>query len=161
MDRPIIFYAPMIRALLDGRKTQTRRIIKPQPSEDIGLSLAENPVRFAPGDRLWVREARETETHFIPAFFMPRKDSRLTLIVSAVRVERIQDITADDVMSEGCPVPFETYDEGPPSWFGAHAWFRDLWISLHGPDAWQRNDWVAAVSFRVVKANIDVLPEAA
>lgn len=44
-DIPIIFSAPMIRALLDGRKTQTRR-------------LESSPLRKAkPGDRLWVRES--------------------------------------------------------------------------------------------------------
>jgi hypothetical protein len=71
MDRPIIFSGPMIRALLEGRKTMTRRVLKPQPnimngnhplydgfgsySVDGGWKL----LPYAPGDRLWCREAHK------------------------------------------------------------------------------------------------------
>lgn len=67
-ERPILFSAPMVRALLDGTKTQTRRIVKPRKDRDIGCAMA--PCELAgevnggeyrnaycqPGDRLWVRE---------------------------------------------------------------------------------------------------------
>lgn len=77
-DHPIMFSAPMILALLAGRKTMTRRIIKPQCGRYLGIverprgprwwfaagsddkSSTEIPVRFKPGDRLWVREAWRT-----------------------------------------------------------------------------------------------------
>jgi len=120
-DRPIIFSAPMVRALLSGRKTQTRR-------------LATSPLRKClVGDRLYVREAwyaarslDRTKPSLIPldadiehaatarsyaeiglkgrirpGMHMPRWASRLTLIVEGVRVEPLQAISEADAIAEG------------------------------------------------------------
>jgi hypothetical protein len=125
-ERPILFSGPMVRALLDGSKTQTRRIVKPQPfREDY---MAEENVRrhFAtlgpygqPGDRLWVREsyadigprlayradqddgAHCKVTKWTPSIHMFRADSRILLEIVWVRVERLNDCSAADAVAEG------------------------------------------------------------
>ncbi len=168
-DKPIIFSAPMVNALLAGRKTQTRRIIenvpdappsrcaprntprhpapyldayceeRPTPTNPRGMGrnwhwwqIDDRPgpvvfrLRYAPGDRLWVREAFSYETldvdrnGFMPPWYwadgnpmsgdftrpkspihMPRWASRLTLTVTDVRVQRLHDISEEDAIAEG------------------------------------------------------------
>ncbi|MCG6112905.1 MAG: hypothetical protein MEQ74_12075 [Paracoccus sp.] len=229
-DRPILFSAPMVRALLDGSKTQTRRMLKlgnrrpeyigPQgctddPScwgwsdddrgdywlvqsgnSDTGyLEWSDWQGAYAPGDRLWVREAfrgdkgydayppREWSgwpVHYEadgagaidpgrirPSIHMPRWASRITLTVTDVRVQRLQDISEVDVIAEGCPVDphyHDTTQDGsnphmvqlaPWRWQSPRAWFHDLWERLHGADAWEANPWVCALTFAVQRGNID------
>lgn len=220
-DRPILFSAPMVRALLDGRKTQTRRVLKRHPlhkpePHTIGYSDGELICRWksgiwhdvkspiAIGDRLWVREnhyltddgeseyavyaanAGDVDDHLEnmqttmtshpsidwsrhiklrPSIHMPRWASRLTLVVTDVRVERLQDISAEDVIAEG--VECETciamnqsacHRRGCPASLLA---FRSLWTDINGPDAWDANPWVAAYTFTVHKCNIDQMEKAA
>ena len=214
-DRPIIFSAPMIRALLDGRKTQTRRIIKPSP-EFCGGGRSRDPQNwndpdawgwenydegcwdllsegytgrpfYAPGDRLWVREAFSYESldvdrnGFMPPWYwadgkpesgdftrpkpsihMPRWASRLTLLVTDVRVQRLQEISDDDARAEGVlPDGFEGYrgHEGTIGYPTAIWAFRHIWHTIHGPDARDANPWVAAISFTVHRCNIDKMEE--
>ena len=215
-DRPIIFSAPMIRALLEGRKTQTRRVLKPQPKLNgkewiwrdcawfdgppyipRSLALPVDRVRFAPGDRLWVRENiardardgsiifaadgatahpkeqafwRNSDRKMMSCLGMPRRISRLTLIVEDVRVERLQEISKEDARAEGAGlyVPghgFIDYDElradpGYSNFLAPRMGFEAIWSEIHGSDAWDQNPWVAAISFRVVKANIDTMEAA-
>lgn len=206
-DRPIIFSAPMVRALLEAHKTQTRRLIKPQPPEGSSLlalfrgegqdrhvqfigpsgSITKSqPVRYAPGDRLWVRESWRTngdggradylspsrmQQHSVlyeatrealvlspdagklrPSIHMPRWASRLTLTVTDVRVQRLQEISLVDAVAEGLSAePLHTENCEP------RAAFRELWGSLHGPDAWDANPWVVALTFTIQRGNIDAL----
>lgn len=195
VDRPIIFSAPMVLALLAGRKTQTRR-------------LATSPLRRVEiGDRLYVREhwsadrawddvaPRDMPSVTVPyltladgvwhkcdsalrgkhrqGMHMPRWASRLTLVVDAVRVERLQLLTASDAIAEG--VEMESAD--PPFYYvpeisdhaltgvgieepgGRHAErsYGKLWDLLHTKvgERWQDNPDVVALTFRVERSNID------
>lgn len=170
-ERPIIFSAPMVRAILDGRKTMTRRVLRHgwAPKNRI-VSVPDGPnkglrvIPYAVGDRLWVREAffpevsgdknfpvwyRATDEEDFPyaerwrsPIHMPRWASRITLEVTAVKVERLQNMNRGDAMEEGCPFPNMAAGPNPLDWF------RDLWTSLHGPGSWEANPWVAAISFR-------------
>lgn len=191
-DRPILFSAPMVRALLDGRKTQTRRVLRnPEyygcPTGDCPhqtqaecnaamASLDAEATRFAVGDRLWVREAfaadgkpddavvwyrahheeaqargPRVDVPWRPSIHMPRWASRLTLTVTDVRVERLQDISEADAIAEGM-------DETAVQHFGCPIKaYAALWNSLARTEeaAWSANPWVVAVPFSVAKHNID------
>lgn len=113
----------------------------------------------------------------VPGIHMPRWASRLTLYVSEVRVERLQDLSEADAEAEG--VEYETAD--PPFYYvpGIHphsitgvgveernprpaaASYAKLWNHINGPGAWEANPWVVAISFRVHAGNIDAAPAAA
>lgn len=208
-ERPILFSGPMVRAILEGRKTQTRRVVKPQPqmlelsgrlwwetpkgrmvhsaSREWHEYLHDQDKPYAPGDRLWVREtwhpaarlgaeylieykADESErtvdagfegptptidaaisrNAWRPSIHMPRWASRLTLEVTGVRVERLQDITPDDARAEGHPhtpgterYPQDVHDEA------ARDWFMDLWDDINAKrgHTWVSNPWVWVVEF--------------
>ena len=86
--------------------------------------------------------------------FCPRWASRLTLIVTDVRIQRLHDISAADAIAEGCHVyaSSATIDCDTPD---PRQEYRRLWNSLHGPDAWAANPWVAALTFTVHRQNID------
>jgi hypothetical protein len=208
-DRPIIFSTPMVRALLEGRKTQTRRVLKPQPEfrggagdwddaeewgwedEDGGLrhiSVLDIRLPYITGDRLWVREAIDKTSEvgdvfyradyeaahgdrgkglgWRPSIHMPRWASRLTLTVTDVRLQRLHDISEEDALAEGVESCMTTrgrmwkaYGEPPNSWVeSARLSFARLWETIHGPDAWNENPWVVALTFTVEQRNIDTTP---
>lgn len=228
-ERPILFSGPMVRAILDGTKTQTRRVVKPQPfwshylQPMWGKSPGRNPVEFGekwlwrevgpdypdgesddrrckfgvPGDRLWVKETfaprdeqamnekdkehifyradyetkYESDGLWKPSIYMPRWASRITLEITGIRVERLQDISEADSNAEG----LETVSAGN---FGA--WknyrfktshprrgtvltdeehrlvgyqcpvrsYRSLWEHINGLDSWATNPWVWVIEFR-------------
>ena len=243
-ERPILFSGEMVRAILEGRKTQTRRVVKDQhlinafdflagsPEEPCcgapRVDFVENQKRInddqkeyqytgllaacdeypeegfceikcpygQPGDRLWVRETwqavrfeKDFETGIVddwrhakhipklsngywsvcyeadknkwskdsedrgfpwrPSIHMPRWASRLTLEITNVKVERLNDISEEDSEAEGVyhghlddlGQRFKTYKRG----------FQTLWESMNGPGSWEMNPWVWAVGFKVVK----------
>jgi hypothetical protein len=184
-ERPILFSGPMVQAILDGRKTQTRRVVKPQPEywEQTGgyhYPLDKKPYRGAPvgrvrsideyrcpygqpGDRLWVRETwhqyaggeviyradygpesyQAGAKGWRPSIFMPRWASRITLEITGVRVERVQDISADDARAEGVSAP----DVLPRSKFAT------LWDSINAKRGygWDMNPWCWCVEFKAVQ----------
>ena len=221
--RPILFSGEMVKALLDGRKTQTRRVLKPQPGQISspvfggGAMTFQNPEDVEPGDderwfgyddtegdwveigkcpygqpgdRLWVREScrwdhSESDIHYRadgqtrrfltskeadewsrrdwerrhrhaqwnarwrPSIHMPRWASRITLEVEEVRVQRVQEISLEDVGAEGfewrgCP---DDYDQG------LSGTFIHIWDSLNAKRGygWDTNPWVWALTFKRVE----------
>lgn len=141
-ERPILFKAPMVRAILDGSKTQTRRVIKPtQPLANGMWPAGRDPVPDCPygqpGDRLLVASE-------IPGLRIPR----ILLEITDVRVERLQDISEADCAKEGAPFSYSGFDpDEAPDWRG---WYRHLWESIKGPDSWVANPWVWVIEFRRV-----------
>lgn len=243
-ERPILFNGDMVRAILEGRKTQTRRIVKSQPhdtdlitvghyhpividrygDEDAGAEIfgaysedGEWGTKFPygqPGDRLWVRETWmpdpscdddawddeglsyyewngcgssisgipkalckvENVIHkaswdgqemvgWKPSIHMPRWASRITLEITGVSVERLNEISEQDAKAEGiddggctnCGEPEKSHPvmkSGQP-WYPcevAQPDYRDsfvrLWESINGPGSWEANPWVWVVEFK-------------
>lgn len=174
--RPIIFSAEMVRALLDGRKTQTRR-------------LATSPLRRCePGDLLYVRETWRPnhsgdrrrgaqyradkpanwrdQTVFKPSIHMPRWASRLTLRVTEVRTQRLHGIASSDTVNEG--VQCDTCDAMQRSacsssgCFASRHEFIKLWNSLHTKpgERWEDNPQIVALTFEVIHGNVDEIARA-
>lgn len=199
-ERPVIFNSEMVRAILDGRKTQTRRVMKVQPKQHDhknydapwacespdyyntheadwacrycgeGIGMDGQSVYRCPfgqvGDRLWVREtwARyniEQDAHDMayrattpddwpkegrwrPSIHMPRWASRILLEITAARVERLNDISDGDAISEGCRI------EDMKSGDCVADVFARLWASIYGEESWSANPWVWVIEFRRV-----------
>jgi len=204
-ERPIIFSAPMVRALLAGAKTQTRRIVN-LPADTTQVVRINCPYGVA-GDRLWVRETwcrpsldayeyitddrprgqvidgvdlreavfykatdpnvfhceDENRSPWRSPIFMPRWASRITLEVTGVRVERLQDISEDDAISEGVSSGDIPADEDGPRRIGymlgpddgksvlaptARSAFFAGWSSIHGEASVAADPWVWVVQFK-------------
>lgn len=187
--KPILFNTAMVQAILDGRKTVTRRVIKPQPpamgvvrrrgcSWDwaLGADYEEGRLMrppYKPGDILWVRETwckmpygyayradSEMPTgwdrydRWRPSIHMPREAARIFLRVTEVRAERVQEITGEQAMMEGC----EGFVHANPLYGCPETVhnFRNLWddtipkknLPLYG---WDANPWVWAIEFEQIE----------
>lgn len=210
-ERPILFSAPMVRAILAGRKTQTRRLVKDcqqfrdwdvGPSDAYHVLNATDGTAAAaflvagdhgytdwigcpygnPGNTLWVRETvRWTggpraefvadsapcvidtwpwKRPVLPAIHMPRGASRLSLRVSEVRVQRLNEITEADCWAEGIEEVDGALDDAAIfaaakamdcSYEEARPTFAVLWDSINADRApWASNPWVWAISFEVL-----------
>jgi hypothetical protein len=229
-ERPILFNAEMVRAILDGRKSQTRRVVKPQPSFPFGVKqivLVDDPwhndafvgtpaegmmgdgprekqfhcedyagnlvARFdatcpygQPGDRLWVKETwqhlhndgsplerlhdwEKTPVHCFyradesdptalpvsgkwrPSIHMPRWASRITLEITEVRAERVQQISEGDAKAEGCGLGCTVKSERFGRYMSAGQYaFAELWNSINAKRGlgWEANPWVWVIGFR-------------
>lgn len=86
-----------------------------------------------------------------PSIHMPRWASRLTLKVTAVRVERVQDISETDAVKEG----FEGWDDDVTGGWTAFDEFSQTWFGIYGEESWNRNDWVWVIDFEVIRQNVD------
>ena len=211
---PIIFSGPMVRALLDGRKVQTRRLAWKDGAQgcDHEYCPEHKPSpwqrryeRWLEGERPWlyVREtwgvwqrgdatpggkpydpyilhaATDSKPDDIPewaivepfrwcpSIHMKKRDSRLSLQVTDMRRERLQDISEEDAKAEGIINGVEHPNiRDPGNWWSAgpgstafsvspRPAFEDLWTSIHGPGSWQANPEIVCVSFEVHRQNIE------
>ena len=180
-ERPILFSAPMVRAILAGAKTQTRRIMKPQPTRvDGGVPFGDGPkwARAAPGsaviscphgkrgDRLWVREAHYIIGEHREVFFRATQDSNNSPTLSwpgpwrpSIHMPRwagritleVTGVRAERLQSISAA---DGWAEGicySPDVDPVHE-FRELWERINGPGSWDANPWIWVVSFRRLDA---------
>jgi hypothetical protein len=222
-EKPILFSGSMVRAILRGDKTQTRRIVKPQPSEffapskcmlyepaieDNGAMVPGLPMFGCydingenegyeckwgrPGHHLWLREtfyndcpdkkavehvyyradgdcceqipecqcAQAGKPKWTPSIHMPRWASRITLEISGVRVERLHNISAKDIIAEGAverPHNVEFLGKCPVSAFDGVCYpdLKSLWAhgweSVYGKGSWAKNPFVWVIQFKRIK----------
>lgn len=116
---------------------------------------------FGEGDWLWPKAADGGD---VPSIHMPRWASRLTLTVTDVRVQRLQAITDEDARAEGCSGCLGPNPDFPDEWDPTpREEFEQLWNSLHNKPGttWADNPWIYAVTFEVMRVNIDSITQAA
>ncbi|EKN5074400.1 hypothetical protein ACS78Q_04880 [Yersinia enterocolitica] len=228
-EKPILFNAEMVNAILSGRKTQTRRIMKVQPSEHFHPQTIHGAMDFtahwytpgvidkdgylqparkdvfgvadedegytfplgAVGDQLWVRETFQgplfdyeqmesyledsakfespeycvyradgnTAPEFVdaddnlhckwrPSIHMPRWASRINLLITGVRVERLNTISTGDARAEGYPAEREATGGSLDAWL----WFRELWDGIYPDNTFEVNPWVWVINFERMEA---------
>jgi len=226
-EKGILFSAPMVRAILENRKTQTRRTVNPQPifqpgymegrlehaasliwpkgdqtqkpgdlpppyGWNIASELGKIWAPFPVGTRAYVKETFGLWCHSIesvgveyaaggedkivdfpnkvgmpslevqcqknkgggrrkcPSIFMPKWASRIWLNVTAVRVERLQDITEEDAKAEGIRFheSSKVFGELGMCFGTAKRAYKFLWESINGPGSWDLNPWVWVYQFR-------------
>lgn len=213
-SKGMLFGAPMVRAILNGSKTQTRRKVKGealawlQPQMFTPEFVADPANHMAPhpaGSEVWVRETWSTDALGVypcpdawyradfqyddpttvehvkdcnrnqadcfacdadrngkfkwrPSLFMPRKYSRITLKILAVRIERLHKISADDAFAEGCTFVRDgcyvflgtAMDRAGLGAGSPEMAYASLWDEINGADSWNENPWVWVYDFKRV-----------
>lgn len=215
-ERPILFNGDMVRAILSGAKTQTRRPMRPQPPKDAAIVdpyngdldnftawSADKKMFLSPGningtahwrcpygqvgDRLWVRETfgigRASGIYYYktcspnhllrdhpenykalfdrwhPSIHMPRRASRITLEITNIRVDRVQDISEGDAKAEGVATWCDSHKEkcfyDPNSQLHTYptTTFSRLWDSIYADRGfgWRANCWVWVMEFKRIQ----------
>lgn len=199
--KPILFNADMVRAIIDGRKTQTRRVLKPAnpfraKAEDYrqgsGLWVDYTHIkdysvsstwftreryiskyaRYKPGDILYVRETWQLTDRCVseepgyvykatdpdwetmegwkwrPAIHMPKEAARLFLRVTAIRIDRLQNMTAEDSLREGVKLELVSILNGaPPLDPFARVWDSTIKPAERKLYGWEANPWVWVYEF--------------
>ncbi len=172
--KPILFNTESVKAILDGRKSVTRRVVKPQPTiygfleTHWNWSGVKSPYQL--GDTLYVRETWATwvemrksgqtghleqfyykadsdfsDVKWRPSIHMPKEAARLFLRVTNVRVERLQRITLADAYAEGVEIPTRFYE----LWDST---IKKADLPLYG---WKANPWVWVIVFeRISKEEV-------
>lgn len=183
-ERGILFSSVMVRAILAGTKTQTRRFCKGQRELSNAHDFQLDRCPYGqPGSKLWVRETfldlgacylyradanAEQERALVapnqswrPSIFMSRRASRITLEITAVRVERLQDISEADAKAEGAErLPYEEalqvrVERGPSFLTYAHTYgYQRLWEQINGPGSWDANPLVWCIEFKPLPSHI-------
>lgn len=194
-EKPILMSTPNVNAILDGRKTMTRRVINPQPKivhelRTDGILITEQIFRDGGagikcpygqvGGRLWVRETWMPETEqgiptggiiykatnnpepdgdiplkWRPSIFMPRWASRITLEITEIRVERLNQISHRDICAEGISEnPYNEFTAQPYHYGRDKLLFEQLWDSINAKRGynWASNPWVWVISFNKLEA---------
>lgn len=230
--KPILFSTPMVQAILEERKTMTRRILKPQPEiyEKNGKEMIRHetkkhviqtelknaaqqfigiPCPYGEvGDILWVRETcvkacisedgegpisgenwrywyradsdwmkhewdhsgkdgPQDSPSWKPSIFMPKEACRIFLEIIDIKVERLNEISEQDCISEGIKSHLEELTKEPrfknymedasgyghpdydyPTTYDPKYSFQTLWQSINGEEGWDKNPWVWAITFK-------------
>lgn len=210
-ERGILMSGDNPKLILDGSKTQTRRIVKLPKKWKLSIAIVKTIAFFqdigflaqftnngggnipcpygVAGDRLWVRETwaaptcydgekprdlpdalaegdeiiyrakspdyrvKELGSFWRSPYHMPRWASRITLEITKVRVERLQDISEAAAKAEGvqpqckCCYGLIPCSTSEPTWIHA---YRQLWDSINGKGVWDKNPWVWVLEFAVV-----------
>lgn len=163
---------------MDDRKSMTRRVVKYKPYADEREPVYPHECPYGKiGDRLWVRETfridfmaselgkikksninykadkinytKEWKWH--PSIFMPRKYSRITLEITDIKVERVQDISQEDQIAEGIIIPSVWEVNGYKK-----TKFTAIWdnINYKRGYGWDNNPWVWVISFKMIKKEV-------